>query len=37
MKKADITDDFCSLLSIVEEYEGTVAKVANKIRKDLSN
>ena len=35
--KADITDDFYSLLSIMEEYEGTVAKVANKIRKDLSN
>ena len=33
--KADITDDFYSLLSIMEEYEGAVAKVATKIRERL--
>ena len=34
--KADITDDFYSLLRIMEEYEGAVAKVANKIREELN-
>ena len=33
--KAGITDDFYSLLRIMEEYEGAVAKVANKIREGL--
>ena len=34
--KAGITDDFYSLLRIMEEYEGAVAKVANKIREGLN-
>ena len=33
--KTGITDDFYSLLRIMEEYEGAVAKVANKILKEL--
>ena len=33
--RADSTDDFYSLLSIMEEYEGTVAKVAKEIRERL--
>ena len=33
--KAGITDDFYKLLNIMEEYEGAVAKVANKIREGL--
>ena len=33
--KTGITDDFYSLLRIMEEYEGTVAKVASKILKEL--
>ena len=32
---ADVTDDFYLLLSIMEEYEGAVAKVAKKIRARL--
>ena len=34
--QAGITDDFYSLLRIMEEYEGAVAKVANKIREGLN-
>ena len=33
--KLDVVDDFYSLLRIMEDYEGTVAKVANKIREEL--
>ena len=33
--RAGSTDDFYSLLSIMEEYEGTVAKVAKEIRERL--
>ena len=33
--RADSTDDFYSLLNIMEEYEGTVAKVAKEIRERL--
>ena len=34
--QAGITDDFYSLLGIMEQYEGAVAKVANKIREGLN-
>ena len=33
--KAGFTDDFYSLLRIMEEYDGTVAKEAGKIRERL--
>ena len=33
--KVDVTDDFYSLLRIMEDYPGTVAKVANKIILEL--
>ena len=32
--QAGITDDFDSLLEIMDEYGGAVAKIANKIRKN---
>ena len=33
--RAGSTDDFYSLLSIMEEYEGAVAKIAKEIRERL--